>query len=379
MVLRRLVVAVLFLLAGSCADAQDAAPLGGVSVRRGALTTLDPEIQAMVASVNASRMSANLSTLVGFVTRNSCSSTSSSTQGIGAARTWVRNELLAAGYSAAAFDAFTSSFCGFSRTHRNVYASIPGADPTRLIVVGGHMDSRSTNVTSQTQAAPGANDSGSQTCVVLEAARAMAGKAFQATVVFADFTGEEQGLFGSKNLAAKLSTYFPGATVEAALVSDIVGGDVSANTATTLQQFRLFSPGTPRERSSTAPNGVTDDTSPARGLMRSIALATGTYVPAMTILPNLREDRPGRGSDHISFNDRGVPGVRFIETLENTAHQHSGQDTIANMTPDYMQRVARVVTASAASLARAPASPRSISVTGSSTSNIQVNWSAPAT
>jgi hypothetical protein len=44
-----------------------------------------------------------------------------------------------------------------------------------------------------------------------------------------------------------------------------------------------------------------------------------------------------------------------------------------------MQRVARVVSASAASLARAPASPRSISVTGSSTGNIQVNWSAPAT
>src|SRR5262245_28952873 len=378
MVLRRLVVAVLFLLAGSCADAQDAAPLGGVSVRRGALTTLDPEIQAMVASVNPTRMSANLSTLVGFVTRNSCSSTSSSTQGIGAARTFVRNELVAAGYSAASFDAFTSSFCGFSRTHRNVYAWIPGADPTRLVVVGGHMDSRSTNVTSGTQAAPGANDSGSQTCVVLEAARAMAGKSFQATVVFADFTGEEQGLFGSKNLAAKLSTYFPGATVEAALVSDIVGGDVSANTATTLQQFRLFSPGTPRERSSTAPDGVTDDTSPARGLMRAIAAATAAYAPDMTLLPNLRQDRPGRGSDHISFLDKGVPGVRFIEALENTAHPHNGNDTIANMTPAYMPRIARVVVAAAASLARAPGAPQAIVASGSAATSVTVGWTAPA-
>jgi len=377
MELRRWAVGVV-VLAVACGGRENVASTEGITVRRGALTTLDPDIQAMVASVDSSRMSANLSKLVGFVTRNSCSSTSSSTQGIGAARTFVRNELIAAGYSAAAFDSFTSSLCGFSRTHRNVYAWILGADPTRLVVVGGHMDSRSTNVTSQTQAAPGANDSGSQTCVVLEAARAMAGKTFQATVVFADFTGEEQGLFGSKNLVSKLGTYFPGAKVEAALINDIVGGDVSANSGTSLQQFRLFAPGTPREQSSTAPNGVTDDTSPARGLMRAIGDATAAYAPDMTMLPNLRQDRPGRGSDHISFLNTGVPGVRFIEALENTAHQHNSNDTIANMTPAYMPRVARVVVAAAASLARAPGAPQAVAASGSASTSVTVSWTAPA-
>jgi hypothetical protein len=277
-------------------------------------------------------------------------------------------------------DSWSSNFCGgSSRTHRNVFASIAGSDPTRLIVIGGHLDSRSTTVLSATQAAPGANDSGSQTAVVLEAAHAMAGHGFQATVVFASFSGEEQGLKGSKNFVGKLATYFPGARVEAALISDIVGGDVTANNATSLNQFRLFATGTPRERSSGAANGTTDDTSPARGLLRAIALYGNAYFPAMTLLPNLREDRPGRGSDHISFNDQALPGVRFIEALESTSHQHNGNDTIANTTQAYMPRIVKVVVAAAASLARAPAAPRSFSVTsGSATTPLTVQWSAPA-
>jgi hypothetical protein len=71
----------------------------------------------------------------------------------------------------------------------------------------------------------------------------------------------------------------------------IVGGDNTVNNATALQQFRLFSPGTPREVSST-PSGSTDDTSPSRGIMRQIGYWGGAYVPSMTMLPQLREDPP---------------------------------------------------------------------------------------
>jgi hypothetical protein len=351
-------------------------PVAGTAERVAAVP-LDPEVTAMVAAVDESRMTADVTTLVGFRTRNSCSTTSSATQGIGAARSFVRSSYRATGMSAE-YDSFSSSFCGSSRTHRNVYAWIPGSDPTRLIVVGGHLDSRSTNRTSPTQPAPGASDSGSQTAVVLEAARVMVGHPFRATVLFISFTGEEQGLRGSQSFLTRIGSTFPGATVEAALISDIVGGDVAVNDAASLKKFRLFAPGTPRERSSGAPSGTTDDTSPARGLMRAIALYASAYVPEMTMLPNLREDRPGRGSDHVSFNDKGWPGVRFIEAIENTGHQHNGNDTIANMTAAYPPRIARVVVAVAASLARAPAAPRALSVTGSATGNVAVSWLPPS-
>jgi hypothetical protein len=337
--------------------------------------TRDPEIDEMVSAVTLSRMSADLSTLVGFRTRNSCSTSSSLTVGIGAARTYVRNQFRAIPLNTAD-DTFTSSFCGSSKTHRNVYAWIPGTDPSRVIVVGGHLDSRSTDVSSATQNAPGANDSGSQASLVMEAARVMAGHSFRATVVFVTFTGEEQGLRGSRHFVSQITTIFPGATVEAALINDIVGGDVSANTDAMLHQFRLFSPGTPREKSSSTPDGTSDDTSPARGVMRHVGTWGGLYVPGMAILPNLREDRPGRGSDHSSFLDSGIPGVRFIETAENTSHQHSSNDLIANMTPAYMARMTTVVVATAASLARAPSSPRSIVASGSNSAPVTISWAA---
>src|SRR5258708_23174982 len=88
------------------------------------------------------------------------------------------------------------------------------------------------------------------------------------TIVFMSFSGEEQGLFGSASIAANLSRYFEEPQAIAMLNTDIPGGDQAANTPADLQNFRLYSPGIPRERLSTARDGTTDNTSPARGIMR---------------------------------------------------------------------------------------------------------------
>src|SRR5262249_44052122 len=154
-----------------------------------------------------------------------------------------------------------------------------------------------------TSPAPGTNDSGSQTALVLEAARVLASVAqasgrFQATLVFVAFAGEEQGLVGSAALVKDLPALFPGARVEAMLNCDIVGGDNVANDAAALATFRLFSPGTPREIKGA--DGTADDVSPSRNLMRFVGQAAAVFVPAMTMVPRLREDRPGRGGDHES-------------------------------------------------------------------------------
>jgi Zn-dependent M28 family amino/carboxypeptidase len=104
----------------------------------------------------------------------------------------------------------------------------------------------------------------------------MAGRRFDATVVFVAFSGEEQGLYGSTAFVRELARLFPGARVEAMLNCDIVGGDATANDEAALHRFRLYSSGTPRELS-TRPQAVeregsTDDTSPARNLMRYVGL-----------------------------------------------------------------------------------------------------------
>jgi Zn-dependent M28 family amino/carboxypeptidase len=266
----------------------------------------------------------------------------------------------------------------------DVVAVLPGAGhPSRVVVVGGHYDSRTLNVSDGASPAPGANDSGSQSAVVLELARVFAGHSFDATLVFVTFAGEEQGLVGSKALAANIGTVVPGAQVVAMLNCDIVGGDNTMNDAAALQQFRLYSPGTPREVGATTPDGTTDDTSPSRGLMRYVATWGSLYVPSMTIVPKLREDRPGRGGDHESFIANAYPGVRFIETNESPnagtvpSHQHSPNDLFMYVTPDYTARIAQIVAAVAASLARAPDAPAGI--TGGGTAAMpMLTWTAPA-
>ena len=161
---------------------------------------LDPDIVSMLSQVDANRISADIQTLVSFGTRNTCSDNSGASPGIGAARDWIQNRYQSLPGLQVTLAPWTFGGCGggTTRTLHNVIAWIPGSGhPNRLIVIGGHYDSRTTNGLDGVSPAPGANDSGSQTALVLEAARVMAGHVFDATVVFADWSGEEQGLKGS--------------------------------------------------------------------------------------------------------------------------------------------------------------------------------------
>jgi hypothetical protein len=340
---------------------------------------LDSDILDMVAQVDSNRIAANIQTLVSFGTRNTCSDNSGATPGIGAARDWIQSQFAALPGLQVRLDPWTFTGCGSSRTLQNVIAWIPGSGhPNRLIIIGGHYDSRTSgSATDGVNPAPGANDSGSQTALVLEAARVMAGHTFDATVVFAAWSGEEQARKGSQAFVKHYRDYFPNGTCELNLNSDIVGGDNTVNNATTLQQFRLFSPGTPREVSPTAV-GSTDDTSPSRGIMRHIGYWGGAYVPTMTMLPQLREDRPGRYSDQKSFIAKSIPAIRFLDVNENKKHQHSPNDLFVYVTPAFTARVTQVAVASAASLARAPTPPQKMVATGMSSSTVKLTWSAPA-
>jgi hypothetical protein len=352
-------------------------------------TGLDPEIGAAVGSVSSTRIASSINTLAGFPTRNACATPSAAGPGIVAARDWIRTQFQAIAGLTVSLEPFTFTVtipamgtCG-PVTHDNVVAVKLGAHPDRVFVIGGHYDSRTVNVVDFTNPAPGANDSGSQTAAVLEIARAMAPLQFDATLVFASFAAEEQGLYGSAQLAKDYKQFVTqNANLEAMLDLDIVGGDTSANDAAALQQFRLFSPGTPREIMT--PMGVTDDISPSRNVMRYIGYWGSRYVPSMTMVPVLREDRVGRGSDHESFLNLGYPGVHFIETVESAnagmpgSHQHTGDDLPSFVTPPYAARIAQVVVAAAASLARAPFPPLLTSVGGTGAGPWTPSWSPAA-
>ena len=367
----------------------------------------DPEISTIVSNVNSQNIHATASKMQNFRTRQSCSGEPEKGHGVTAARDYLFKQYNAIPGLQVKLDKFTHPNCSTSTTD-NVIAWLPGKHPNRLVIIGGHYDSRTTNVFDTTSDAPGGNDSGAQTALLLELARVLAGNSFDATIVFMSFSGEEQGLYGSGSIAANLNRYFKNPEVIAMLNTDIPGGDKSANRPQDFKKFRLYSSGIPRERNETDPDGTTDNTSPSRGVMRYVGTWGGAYVPAISMRPELREDRPGRASDHVSFINNGFPAVRIMERFECspspvdnscghppcpppahipkfckdpnfiTTHQHSPHDLVKFITPTYAATIAQVIAASAASLARAPGSPLNFNATGNATAGIQIKFDDPA-
>lgn len=88
-------------------------------------------------------------------------------------------------------------------TRRNVVATKTGlVNPDRVLYLVGHFDSISDD--SQNHA-PGADDNGSGTASVLEAARILSQYTFENTIVFLPVNSEEQGLYGSAAYASEIS------------------------------------------------------------------------------------------------------------------------------------------------------------------------------
>jgi Peptidase family M28 len=380
--------------------------LVGFAPGDGAIRT-DPEISSLLTNINPNNIFNTAQTLQNFRTRQSCSDVAGPNQGVTPARDYLFAQYSAIPGLQVRLDPFVHGSCPNAPTF-NVIAWLPGRHPNRLVIIGGHYDSRTTNVFDNTSNAPAGNDAGAQTGVVLELARVLSSHKFDATLVFMSFSGEEQGLFGSHSIAANLSRYFDEPHVIAMLNTDIPGGDITANTGADFQHFRLYSPGIPRERLATDPDGTTDNTSPSRGVMRYIGVWGGAYVPAITMHPLLREDRPGRGSDHTSFISNAYPAVRFMETHECspspvdnscggpfpcpppaqipafckdtsfvTTHQHSPNDLVKYITPPYAATIAQVMASVAASLARAPSAPQKFNATGNSVQGVHIRFDGP--
>jgi hypothetical protein len=191
--------------------------------------------------------------------------------------------------------------------------------------------------------APGANDDGSGTVLVMELARAFAesGVPFDATLVFTAVAGEEQGLIGAREEARAARAV--GVPVQAVFNNDIVGNSTGGDGIVDSATIRIYSEG-PEDSSS-----------------RSLAMFTrrmaARYVPSHRVRLMARRDRFGRGGDHTAWNLEGFPAIGFRESRENYAKQHNANDTIDGVSFPYLAQNARVNAAAMAVLALAPPPP----------------------
>jgi Zn-dependent M28 family amino/carboxypeptidase len=351
------------------------------------------DLHVLANAPDEAQLRDTITALVGFGTRHTLSDTSSPTRGIGAARRWVtsRFESISRECGGCLQIVTPSQVVTGKRIPKptevmDVVAIKRGSsDPQRVIVMTGHLDSRVSDVMNATSDAPGANDDASGVAALLEAARLLSRQDNRATLVFAALSGEEQGLYGGKVLADYAKAQ--GWRVEADLNNDIVGNSRGQNGAQDNTIVRVFSEGT---RSTETPEqaktrnyfgGEVD--SPSRNVARYMAALADHYLPDLRVRMIYRTDRYGRGGDQVPFLEAGNPAVRVTEGHEDYTHQHQDLreehgvkygDTIDGIDFRYLAHVTALNTVTMASLARAPAPPSPVSISGAVTTDTTLSW-----
>lgn len=341
---------------------------------------------------SAERLRATVERLVRFGTRNTLSSPTHPTRGIGAARNWAAGEFEAISDACGrclTVERIARDFTGPRAPDGVVVEDVlgiqQGRDPGRVVIIGAHIDSRGSDTLDITKDAPGANDDGSGVALVLEAARHLSTQKFDATIVYAIFSGEEQGLWGGTLLAETARQR--GWDVSAMLNNDIVGNTLGQNGIRVADRVRVFSEGIRASEDMRAQlarrgNGGEDD-GPSRALAKLIDAVAGKLPGGLDVFVDRRPDRFGRGGDHEPFLKLGYPAVRFSVGAENWTQQHQDLrveggiaygDTVDKMDFAYLAKVTAINIAAVRQLASAPAAPRRVTIEGALSFDTSINW-----
>ncbi|MDZ4363830.1 M28 family peptidase [Brevundimonas sp.] len=381
--MRNLILAGLFFLTPLAAQAQTPAAVE------------HPLLHQLAGQVQPERMRADITTMVEFGTRHTLSETVSQTRGIGAARRWAEREFQAISAACGGClevvtpsDTVTNARVPTPTEVVNVVAVQRGTgDPNRVIIISGHLDSRVSDVMDFTSDAPGANDDASGVAAVFEAARILSQQSFDATLVYAVLSGEEQGLFGGKILADYATAQ--GWRVEANLNNDIVGNSEGQSGVRDTTRVRVFSEGTKTVETAQQAerrryNGGEVDSS-SRNLARFVDGMADRYLANFDVEMIYRTDRFGRGGDQVEMLRAGFPAVRISEGAENYDRQHQDLrvedgvhygDVIEGVDFDYLAQVTRLNIVTMAALANAPASPLGVTIEGAVKPDTTIKWQA---
>ncbi|MBP6022085.1 M28 family metallopeptidase [Ferruginibacter sp.] len=209
---------------------------------------------------------------------------------------------------------YTSDIKGY-----NVVAEIPGTDPVlkdELVIIGGHLDSW--------QGATGATDNAAGCSVMMEVIRIIkaAGLQPKRTIRIALWSGEEQGLLGSRGY---VKNHF-------ADPADMV---LKPDHAKVSAYYNLDN-GTGKVR------GIYLQGNKEAGPIFSKWLEPFYELDAKTVTI----DNTG-GTDHQAFDAVGIPGFQFIqdEIEYDTRTHHTNMDTYDHLVPEDLKQAATIIAA----------------------------------
>lgn len=360
-------------------------------------TKANPVIEALLKDVSAKKIEEYNLKLVSFGTRNTNSAQDDPNRGIGAARDWIYSEFQNISKDCGGcLDVQKQTFLQEKGRRvpepinlTNVVATLKGTnDPDRVYVVSGHYDTMCGDPSDGECDAPGANDDGSGTAAVIEMARVMSKKKYDATIIFMTVAGEEQGLLGATHFAKEAKK--ANMNIEAMFTNDIIGGVKTFKDLPDRNTVRVFAEGVPSNETEQQANlrrsvGGEND-SPARQVGRYIKEIGDLYSPSFKVSLIYRRDRYLRGGDHIPFLEEGYSAVRFTEPHEDYDHQHQNVRTENGVfygdTPEYIDfgyiaNVTKINVAALASLALAPAIPKDAGISLTRlTNDTDLKWTA---
>jgi carboxypeptidase Q len=228
-----------------------------------------------------------------------------------------------------------TKFTGDHQHGFDTVAEIPGTDPAlkdQIVMVGGHLDSWAS--------ATGATDNGAGSVVAMEAVRIL--KALdihpRRTIRIALWSGEEEGLFGSKGYVKDHFGSYPLATdAESMKMPEFLrkaAGPIETKPEwKTLDVYFNVDNGTGKIRGVYLQGNAAEEPIFRQWIrpLRDLGVSTITM-------------RNTGGTDHLSFDAVGLPGFQFIQDpmdYESRTH-HSNMDTYERLQSGDLAQIATV-------------------------------------
>src|SRR6218665_376373 len=229
---------------------------------------------------------------------------------------WLKNKCLGFGYTVSQMQEDSYTYTGSSAVCKNLIVTKVGTVyPNTYVIVCGHYDSIG---------GTGTNDNGSGLVSILETARLLKNIPTEYSIKFINFSGEEDGLHGSKHyVSAIVNGTTPKMDIRLVINIDEVGGVAGLDNDTiTCERDTNNTPSTNNAQSSI----MTDQ------LINCVSL----YSPLNTLLSY------AYASDYMSFQSNNEVITGLFETNE-TDHKHTNTDLLINMDPVYNYNVAKAL------------------------------------
>jgi hypothetical protein len=272
-------------------------------------TMPDPRIQQMIAQITSSEiysltgaLGGEWSAVIGgapytITTRHTDSGTP----------VQMATEYVYEGFQAAGLSTSYHNWSSGDHTGRNVVGAIAGeTNPDNILLLTAHLDNMPTG-----SIAPGADKNASGVAALLVASQILSRYRWDCTLRFVTFTGEEQGLLGSRAYAG--AAYNNGDNILGVLNLDTIAYD--------FHDFPIME--------LHVRTGHVGDLAIAN-LFTNVVQSYGIDLIPEIVQPGIRV------SSHASFWDKGYPAILAIEDLQDfTPYYHTVYDRLSTLNMSY--------------------------------------------